>query len=312
MTIPPLPSPRWRPLPFIGVMSGLVLVITLALANSPPIPPTDPVLNRLYRPNITTFRLPAHLDFAGEPMPLDDPFVYRRMDREFLLNLQWDGQVMLYLKRSGIYFPLFEKILREEGAPDDLKYLAVAESALHMAQSPRGAVGLWQFVEETARRNGLRVDEYVDERRDPVKSTRAAIRLLKEDYQQFGSWALAATAYNMGEAGTEENISFQRKDNYYDLYLNEETSRYIFRIVAIKQIMSHPEKYGYFLNDEDYYRPIPSREVVVDEAIPNLALWAEAQGTSYRDVKVLNPWIRKRLLPDPPAGQPYVILVPSS
>lgn len=305
-----IPS-NWRFTTFGAAVVGLVLVITLALANSPPTPPDGPE-RRSFRPNISSFELPKDLDFCGEEIPLDDPDVYKRMDREFLLNLQWDGQVMLYLKRSGEFFPLYEKLLKEADAPQDLKYLSVAESALYMAQSPKGAVGLWQFIETTAERYGLRVDAYVDERRHPEKSTRAAIRLLKDNYRRYGSWSLSATAYNMGEGATDDDLQFQRQKSYHDLYLNEETSRYIYRIVAVKEIMSHPEKYGFYLDDDDYYRMKPSREVTVTDAIPNLALWAEANGTSYHDVKLLNPWIRKRELPSPPAGDPWVIKVPKN
>jgi hypothetical protein len=300
----------WRVVPLFGAGVGIGLMLALMLANSPPLTPPDPALKRAFRPNISSLDLPEKLDFCGEPMPLDDPNVRKRMDREFLLNLQWDGQVMLYLKRSGEFFPMFEKILKEENVPDDLKYLSVAESALYMAQSPKGAVGLWQFIEATGRRYGLQIDDYVDERRHPEKSTRAAIRLLKDNKERFGTWALSATAYNMGEGATEDDLTFQQQESHYDLYLNEETSRYIFRIVAIKEILSHPERYGYYLKSDDYYHMPASREVVVSEAIPNLATWAASQGTSYQAVKLLNPWIRKRLLPTPSASDPYVIKVP--
>jgi membrane-bound lytic murein transglycosylase D len=200
--------------------------------------------------------------------------------------------------------------LKEEGAPDDLKYLATAESALFQAQSGKGAVGLWQFIAETGRRYGLRIDDYVDERKDPEKSTRAAIKLLKANKERFGSWALSAAAYNMGEGSTQDDLSFQRQSSYYDLYLNEETSRYLFRIVALKEIMSNPEKYGYYLDRGDLYAPVETKKVGVSEEIPNLAIWAESQGATYKDVKLLNPWILKRSLPKPPSGEPYQIAVP--
>lgn len=241
MNISAILSGRPRSLFLSGVLLGVVVVVALSTS-----PPDDPP-RRSFRPNISTFHLPKKLDFCGESVPLDDREVRKRMDREFLLNLQWDGQVMLYLKRSGEYFDLFDRILKEEGVPEDLKFLSVAESALFMAQSSKGAVGLWQFIPETGRRYGLRVDDAVDERRDPEKSTRAAVRYLKDNYQRFGSWSLAACAYNQGEGATADDITFQRGTDFYDLYLNEETSRYLFRIVAIKEIMTHPERYGYYL-----------------------------------------------------------------
>jgi membrane-bound lytic murein transglycosylase D len=294
--------------PIVGLAAGIALVAILAPSPPPesPVPPP----NRESRPNISSLRLPEKLDFAGEPVPLEDPEVRKRMDREFLLNLQWDGQVMLYLKRSGEYFEMYDRILKEEGAPNDLKYLSVAESALFQAQSSKGAVGLWQFIPETGRRYGLKIDDYVDERRNPEKSTRAAIRLLKDNYKRFGSWGLSAAAYNMGEAAVQDDISFQGGRTYYDLYLNEETSRYLFRVVALKEILSHPERYGYFLKKDDYYAMPPTRTVTVDQEITNLAQWAQSQGTSYKNVKLLNPWILKRTLPKPASGQPYQIAVP--
>jgi len=290
-----------------GVVCGIAIIATLAPA--PPLPP-DPSA-RAYRPNISGFKLPSKLDFCGEPMPLENPEVRKRMDREFLLNLQWDGQMMLYLRRSAEFFPMFDSVLAAEGAPADLKYLSVAESALFQAQSGKGAVGLWQFMPETGRRFGLRIDDYVDERRDPVKSTRAAARLLKENKERFGSWGLSAAAYNMGEGATQDDMSFQNGRSYYDLYLNEETSRYLFRIVALKEIMLHPESYGYYLERDDYYRPMPTTTVAVGTDIPNLAQWAERNGTTYKTVKLLNPWILKRSLPRPSANAPYVITIPN-
>jgi len=296
----------------LALLSGGAAVLALVLLMAPaPQPDTRPPLpEHAYRPNISGFRIPDSLTFCGEPLPLNDPEVRKRFDREFMLNLQWDGQVMLYLKRSGEYFPLYDSILKEEGAPDDLKYLSVAESALYQAQSSKDAVGLWQFIPETARRYGLQVDEYVDERRNPEKSTRAAIRLLKDNYKRFGSWALSAAAYSMGEAATTDDLQFQRQQNYYDLYLNEETSRYVFRVVAIKEIMTHPDRYGFHLDASDYYRLPTTTEVAVAREIPNLADWAEQQGSSYKDVKLSNPWIKKRMLPKPVNGSPYVIAIP--
>jgi hypothetical protein len=292
---------------FTGMVCGVAFVATLAPSPSPEAPP----FNKLYRPNISTLKLPAQLDFCGEPLPLSDPEVRKRMEREFLLNLQGDGQVMLYLKRSGEFFPLFDSLLAKEGVPGDLKYLSVAESALYQSQSGKGAVGLWQFIPETARRYGLRVDDFVDERRDPVKSTLAAVAYLKDLKARYGSWALAAAAYNMGEGATDDDLSFQNGHSYYDLYLNEETSRYLFRIVSLKEIITHAEKYGYDLEPDDYYRPAPATTVAVNAEIPNLARWAEAQGTTYKDVKLLNPWIMKRALPKPSADAPYVIAIPA-
>lgn len=305
MNIPEPLAGHPRLLLISGFLLGVVVVVALSTA-----PPDDPP-QRSFRPNISTFHLPKKLDFCGESVPLDDHEVRKRMDREFLLNLQWDGQAMLYLKRSGEYFDLFSRILKEEGAPDDLKFLSVAESALFMAQSSRGAVGLWQFIPETGKRYGLRIDDAVDERRDPEKSTRAAVRYLKDNYARFGSWSLAACAYNQGEGATADDLTFQRGTTYFDLYLNEETSRYLFRIVAIKEIMTHPDRYGYYLGRKDYYQTPPSRQVTVRDAIPNLSAWASEQGTTYKNVKLLNPWILHRALPSPGSSGAWVIRIPT-
>lgn len=290
----------------VGFLAGIFVMFSLAPTPMPTLP--TPV--REYKQNLSTLKLPAQIDFCGEPVPISDPEVRKRMDREFLLNLQQDGQVLLYLKRSGEFFPLYDSILAAEGVPSDLRYLSVAESALFQAQSGKGAVGLWQFMPETGRRYGLRVDDYVDERRDPVKATHAAARMLKENYQRFGSWSLAAAAYNQGEGGTNDDLTFQSGKGYFDLYLNEETSRYLFRIVAIKEIMTNADRYGFYVDNDEYYRQPRTRAVTVSEDIPNLAQWAASQGSSYKEVKLANPWIVKRMLPRPPADRPYQIAVP--
>ncbi|MCE7933192.1 MAG: lytic transglycosylase domain-containing protein [Chlorobi bacterium CHB2] len=306
MTMPPLFLKHPQAAAFVG---GFLAVAMLLLLIAPS-PPPDHASARRFRPNITSYDIPTTLSFCGEPVPMDNPEVRKRFEREFYLNLQWDGQVMLYLKRSGEYFPMFEKMLAEAGAPDDLKYLAVAESALQMPQSSKDAVGLWQFIAETGRSYGLQIDDYVDERRHAEKSTAAAIRYLKDGYARFNSWTLSAAAYNMGEAATSDDLEFQRRGSYYDLYVNEETSRYLFRIVAIKEIMSNPAKYGFYLDSTDFYTPQTRTEVAVATDIPNLAAWADQQGSSYKDVKLLNPWIKKRTLLKPAAGRPYVIQLP--
>ncbi|RPI66889.1 MAG: hypothetical protein EHM43_10535, partial [Ignavibacteriae bacterium] len=217
-------------------------------------------------------------------------------------NLQSPGQIMLYLKRSGRYFPMYERILKEEGVPDDLKYVSVAESALFMARSAKDAVGLWQFIAPTAKSVGLQVDEMVDERRHPEKSTRAACTYLRNGYQSNGSWTNAVAGYNMGHENFDDNIRFQGSKNYYDLYLNEETSRYVLRIAVIKHLMEHAHEYGIIVPVGDRYNPDPTKSVKVTEPITDLAQWAKANGSTYKDVKLRNPWILKRGLPAPKSG----------
>lgn len=267
-------------------------------------------VDRSYIEYLSTIDLPDSLDFCGEKVPLDIPEVRERAEREFYVLLQQPGQIILYLKRSGRYFPLFERILKEEGMPDDIKYLSVAESALYMARSPKDAVGLWQFIPETAKAMGLIVNDYVDERRHPEKSTYAAIKYLKSGFATHKSWLLTAAGYNMGHQNVVDNISFQGRDNYFDLFLNEETSRYILRIVSIKEVMKNAEKYGFKVSEDKKYKQEPFKIIEWDKEIPNLAEWAKQHNCTYKDIKLLNPWILKRSLPAPIRGKIYQIYIP--
>ncbi len=251
---------------------------------------------------ISTWKIPETLDFCGEAVPLDVPEVRERVEREFYVNLQTPGQIILYIKRSGRYFPLYERVMKEMNMPTDLRFLSVAESALFMARSTKDAVGLWQFMPATARAMGLVVNDWVDERRHPEKSTRAAMKYLKSGFDSNGSWTNAAAGYNMGHTGFGENIAYQNKKSFYDLYLNEETSRYILRIAVIKHIMLHAHDYGIIVPEEERYGRETTRTVRVSAPVDNLAQWALANGSSYKDVKLLNPWILGRKLPAPASG----------
>lgn len=262
-----------------------------------------------YFEQISSFTLPDKLELCGERLPLEIPEVRERAEREFYMLLQQPGQIILYLKRSGRYFPMYEKLIKENGLPDDVKYLSVAESALYQSRSSKGAEGLWQFMEGTARSYNMRVDKDVDERRHPEKSTRAALTYLKRSFASYKSWAATFASYNMGQSGVSNAMAFQDSDSYYDLFLNEETSRFVFRIAIIKEIMSNSEKYGFKIPKWERYSPDNVRSVKVDGAIANLAEWAKANGTSYKDVKLLNPWILGRSLPAP-KGDAWIIAVP--
>jgi len=260
---------------------------------------------------VANAELPHHLSFCGEKVPLNDPEVRERAEREFYLLLQQPGQLVLYIKRSAKYFPIFEKIIKAKGLPEDLKYLSVAESALMMSRSPKDAIGLWQFMEATGKKMGLRIDEYVDERRDVGKSTSAALEYLKQGYNSTNSWTLSAAGYNMGHTGLANALEFQIKKNFYDLYLNEETSRYILRIVLIREIMENPHKYGIKLSKNEMYTIGKTKTIKVQTAIPDIAKWAASKSCSYKDVKILNPWILKQSLNEPKGGS-YEILIPSN
>lgn len=258
---------------------------------------------------ISKVKLPDNLELCGETIPLDNPEVKERAEREFYLLLQQPGQIMLYLKRSGRYFDMYEKVIRSHNLPEDLKYLSVAESALFQATSSAGAIGLWQFMASTGKAMGLQIDDYVDERRHPEKSTHAAMKYLKQGYNQHGSWLLTLAGYNMGHTGVARSIEHQEGQSYFDLFLNSETSRFIFRIALIKEFMSNAEKYGFDKSSIDYYKDPEAKLILVDSAIPDLAKWAIENGSNYKHVKLLNPWILKKELPRPKSGS-WEILVP--
>jgi hypothetical protein len=206
-------------------------------------------------------------------------------------------------------FPEIEKILREEGVPEDFKYLALAESGLRNVVSPSKATGVWQFLEGTGKNFGLEVGEEVDERYHLEKSTRAACKYLKKTKEEFGSWALAAASYNMGTSGLRKVMEKQQMNSYFDLYLNEETSRYVFRIIALKEIFNSPERYGFYMEQEDLYEVIPTRTVAVDTTVNDLAAFAIEQGSNYKMLKLLNPWLRSDKLTNT-TGKKYKIELP--
>ncbi len=249
------------------------------------------------------------IDFCGEALPLRDPEVFERFEREFVYNINDRAQMIMYLKRAGRFFPYIESRLKADTLPDDLKYLAVAESRLLDLRSPAGAAGFWQLMPAIAQSYGLVVNASIDERYNLEKATDGAIKYLKSAYKKFGNWTMAAASYNMGVYGAADEQEFQSMKNYYDLWLNRETARYLFRIVAIKEIMSKPKKYGFA--DVVPLAPIDTKTIDVKKDIENLALWARQQGTTFKAVKLLNPWIRGRSLPAPvSASRPYKVLVP--
>ncbi len=264
------------------------------------IPPAKPVFYYNFNPSDSIY-------IFGERVPLEDAEVFERFERDFLLNVNDRVQITLYLKRAGRFFPYIEKKLAEAGLPDDFKYLAVAESKLMDLLSPAGAAGIWQIMPATGREYGLIVNDLVDERYNFELATEVAIKYLLQAYRRFKNWSAVAASYNMGMSGVSGEITFQQTDNYYDLWLNRETARYVFRIAAIKECMQHPEKYGY--EPVVPYRPIETRSVLVTTPIPNLAQWAIEQGTTFKMVKFLNPWIRGRALPQPPA-RGFKVLLP--
>lgn len=246
--------------------------------------------------NVYAISIPDHLDFAGEAVPLNDPDVYERMDRELLVNTYWQSNGLLMFKRAEKYFPVIEPILKKNGVPDDFKYLAVIESGLINVVSPAGARGVWQIMPATAKENGLEVNENVDERYNLIKSTEVACKYLLKSKESLGSWTLAAAAYNAGNSGVSNRLKEQQVTNYYDLLLGEETGRYLFRIIALKEILKNPEKYGYNFTKEDLYKEIPTYTVKVDTAVTDFTAFAKGFGINYKILKIHNPWLRETRL----------------
>ena len=242
--------------------------------------------------------LPEQLDLAGEAVPLHSEDAQERLTKELLTNTYWHSNTLQLLKRSSRYFPVMQRILKEEGVPQDFLYLAVIESGLAPVVSPAGAAGFWQLMPGTAKDLGLTVNDEIDERYHVEKSTRAAAAYLKAAKARFGSWTLAAASYNMGMNGLQRQMDRQAETQYYDLLLNEETKRYVFRILALKCIMKQPRAYGFDLAPEDYDAPWEDRLVAVDSAVASWGEWAHAYGWSYNELKRHNPWLREASLSD--------------
>lgn len=253
----------------------------------------DPDKNTAKTYEIRALKLPKRMDFAGEPAPLHKQDIRERLDRELLVNTYWQSNGLLMFKRAHKYFPIIEPILARNNVPDDFKYLAVAESGLLHVTSPAGAKGIWQLMAATGREHGLEINDNVDERYHIEKATEAACAYLKESKEKFGSWTLAAAAYNAGNKGIGKRLEEQKVDSYYELLLGSETSRYIPRILAIKEILSHPQKYGFVFDKNDLYEPQQFIMVKVDTAITDMIAFAGKFDMNYKELKILNPWLRE-------------------
>ncbi len=253
--------------------------------------------------------IPDQLDFAGEKVPLDNFEVKERVDREFIVNTYYHSFTIISMKRANRYFPVIEPILKEHGIPDDFKYLSVIESGLSNAISPAGAVGFWQFMEAAGKKYGLEINDEVDQRYDLKKSTEAACLYIKDAYAEFGSWTMAAASFNMGTNGVAKQMTRQKTNNYYNLVLGDETSRYVARIIAMKAILQNPENYGFAIDEDDLYQELPTYEVPVSSSISDLADFAIDKGINYKILKMYNPWLRDIVLTNK-AGKTYAIELP--
>jgi len=258
---------------------------------------------------IFTPEVPAQADFAGEKTPLDIIYVRESFEREIMANTFMQSATIMMFKRANRWFPVIEPILKKNNIPDDFKFLAIAESNLTNAVSPSNAEGFWQFIKPTGQKYGLEITEEVDERYNVEKATEAACRYFQESYSKFNSWTLVAASYNRGIDGLARAVENQKVTNFYDLYLVEETARYIFRILAIKEVYNHPVKYGFFLREQDFYPVVPTYSITVDTAISDLPDFAFKQKVNYRILREFNPWIRRYNLPNK-SGKRYTFILP--
>ena len=254
---------------------------------------------------------PQGLSFAGEEIPINSPEIWERIDKELLKNTYWQSNTMLFFKKANKYFPIIEPILKKNNIPDDFKYLALIESGLDNVVSPAGAAGFWQILKGTAREYGLEVNSDIDERYNLEKSTQVACDYLNDAYDKFGNWTMAAASYNMGKNGARKRITEQGTNNYYNLHLNSETGRYVFRIIAVKDIMKNPKKYGFMFRLKDLYTMANYKTILVDSTIANLSDFAISCGINYKLLKQFNPWLRTSSLPDK-SRKKYFLKIPTN
>ncbi len=296
----------------IATMATLFLFLsnhpaTGSAASTTPNTSTERILPQIIKPP----QLADAYHFANEPLDMQNEDVRERLERELLRNIYFQSNTLLLIKRSARFFPTIEQILAEEGIPDDLKYLAVAESGLEPVKSPAGAKGYWQFMPAVGKAYQLEVNDEVDERNHLEKATRAACALLRNYRQQFGNWHLAAAAYNMGEGNVRKYLREQQAENYTDFNINPETMQYLFRIVALKSIMQAPRDFGFYVEDDEHYAPLSNYSTaVVRSSIPSLATFAKERGISYRQLKRYNPWLIADKL-TVSSGKSYELKIPN-
>lgn len=273
-----------------------LVIITALLTNAISTQNSTDPKNTSDSYKIKALKLPPNLNLAGERVPLEQADIKERMDRELLVNTYWQSNGLLLIKRANKYFPILEPLLKKYGLPDDFKYLCVAESALIDETSSAGAAGFWHFMKGTGKEFGLEINKNVDERYDIEKSTKVAADYLKKSYERFGSWTLAAAAYNAGNARVSRSLKAQGVTSYYDALLPDETERYVLRIIALKEVLSNPKKYGFIFDENDLYTLQKTRTVKVDTIITNIALFAKKFDTNYKELKLHNPWLRQNKL----------------
>lgn len=289
---------------------SLLTILTYTLALCPVIPETVAAHDTQHTAQVVNPKVPAKVKFAGKEISLDRVDMFERMDRELTAMSYTHGNTLLTIKRANRFFPVIAPILKENGIPADLIYLACIESSLNTrAMSPAKSAGLWQFMPATAKEYGLEVNEYVDERFNVEKATQAACRFLKRAYYKYGNWESAADSYNGGMGRISGELAAQQADTAYDLYLTDETSRYMFRLLAMKMIMEHPQRYGFHLTSDQLYQPLDFTMVEVSEPVEDWPTWAKEHGTDYMTLRENNPWIRAKSLPNK-QGKTYTVKIP--
>lgn len=291
---------RW----IMGLPVLLLLPITACSSTGSQLP--DSTVTNIYIP----VELPTKLSFAGEEVPLEYYDVRENLDREILSTMYFHSQTIRYIKNAPRYFSIIEPILKSNGVPEDFKYLCVAESGFDVrAVSPAKAVGLWQIIESAAKEIGLEVNDEVDERYHIEKSTEAACRIFKSAYLKFGSWSLVAASYNGGRTFVVRQMTNQKMTSYYDLLFGEETSRYVFRILAFKLVMEEPEKYGLMINKDQLYPIIKTSNLEIKKPVTDWAAFAIEHGINYKILKMYNPWLRENYLKNP-TMKTYTLKIP--
>ncbi|HMT51734.1 MAG TPA: lytic transglycosylase domain-containing protein [Saprospiraceae bacterium] len=294
--------------PLFGFVAGIIFTMLIFLSYT-----SKKSLTSFFElpQQIKSVNLNKPFDFAGEPMPVNED-TRERLDRELSVNAYWQSTTLLHLKLANKYLPVVERILAENGIPDDFKYLAIAESGLRNVTSSASAKGYWQFMKPAATEMGLEISEDVDERLHIEKSSKAACNYIKQLHRRFGNWTNVAGAYNVGPTAFARTLEEQKESNYYDVNINDETSRYLFRIIAIKEIVKNPHDFGYFVDDTEKYNLNSNLKTIsITTSIPSLADFAHQQGITYRILKFYNPWLINNKL-TVGQGKEYLIKVPQS
>lgn len=294
----------------VGLATGILVLVSIYAIVDVTTPDQEYKMLFYRNTKVLTPEIPASASFAGEAVPLDLYYVREAFDREIMASTFMHSSSIMMFKRANRWFPVIEPILKKNGIPDDFKYLVLAESNLVNVVSSAGAEGYWQFMKATGQKYGLEINDYVDERYHMQKATEAACKYLKEANRIFKNWTVTAASYNRGMDGLGKALEKQKVNSFYDLYLNEETSRYIYRILAIKEVYLHPARYGFYLLERDFYSPIVTRNVEIDSSIQDIPAFAKKVSLNYRILRELNPWIQNYSLPNK-SGKKYIFLVPS-